>query len=218
MKYFIQRMIKKDGVDISNNKPALQKLRREVERVKRALSSQQQARLEIDDLGGVTLSETLTRARFEEINHDLFKKTLDPVKQVLKETNTAKEDVDAIVLVGGSTRIPKIQQMLSDFFDGKELSKSVNPDEAVAYGAAVQGAVLSGANKLNSIVVLDATPLSQGIETVGGVMTNIIKRGTTIPVKKSRKCAFFVLFVEIEGGSLLSLKLSFSRNIFDAYG
>lgn len=190
MQYFIKKMIKQDNVDISNNKPALQKLRREVERVKRALSTQQQARLEIEDLGGATLSETLTRARFEEVNHDLFQKTLDPVKQVLRETDTSKGEVDAVVLVGGSTRIPKIQQLLSDFFDGKGLSKGVNPDEAVAFGAAVQGAVLSGADKLNRIVVLDATPLSQGIETVGGIMTNLIKRGTTIPVKKSRKQAF----------------------------
>lgn len=186
MQYFIKKMIKQDNVDISNNKPALQKLRREVERVKRALSTQQQARLEIEDLGGATLSETLTRARFEEVNHDLFQKTLDPVKQVLRETDTSKGEVDAVVLVGGSTRIPKIQQLLSDFFDGKGLSKGVNPDEAVAFGAAVQGAVLSGADKLNRIVVLDATPLSQGIETVGGIMTNLIKRGTTIPVKKSQ--------------------------------
>ncbi|CAB9530078.1 Heat shock 70 kDa protein (Fragment) [Seminavis robusta] len=187
MQYFIKLMEKKSNVDISDNKLALQKLRKEVERVKRALSSQQQARLEIDDLAnGYDFSETLTRARFEELNHDLFKKTLAPVKQVLEETGTSKAEVDAVVLVGGSTRIPKIQQMLSDFFDGKELSKGVNPDEAVAYGAAVQGAILSGADAFNDIILIDATPLSQGIETVGGVMTNIIKKGTTIPVKKSQ--------------------------------
>lgn len=188
MQHYIKMMDKKHNVDISKNKPALQKLRREVERVKRALSTQTQARLEIEHLGGdgFDLSETLTRARFEELNHDLFKKTLNPVKQVLKETNTAKEDVDAIVLVGGSTRIPKVQQLISEFFDGKELSKGVNPDEAVAYGAAVQAAILSDSFSDGGVVVLDATPLSQGIETVGGVMTPIIKRGTTIPVKKAQ--------------------------------
>jgi len=181
-------MKRKSNIDISDNKLSLQKLRKEVERVKRALSTQQQARLEIDDLAdGFDFSDTLTRARFEELNADLFKKTLEPVKQALQDTGTAKEDVDAIVLVGGSTRIPKIQEMLSEFFGGKELSKGVNPDEAVAFGAAIQGGILSGAAGFeHELVVIDVAPLSQGIETVGGVMTNIIKRGTTIPVKKSR--------------------------------
>ena len=187
MQYFIKSMKKKSNVDISNNKLAIQKLRKEVERVKRALSTQQQARLEIDDLAeGFDFSDTLTRARFEELNNDLFKKTLEPVKRVLKDTGTSIDEVDAIVLVGGSTRIPKIQELLSDFFGGKELSRGVNPDEAVAFGAAVQGSILSGDGGISGVVVIDVAPLSQGIETVGGVMTNIIKRGTTIPVKKSR--------------------------------
>jgi len=137
---------------------------------------------------GYDLSETLTRARFEELNSDLFKKTLGPVEKVLESAKLSKADIDQIVLVGGSTRIPKIQQMLSEFFNGKDLSKGVNPDEAVAYGAAVQGAILSGITDktLDELILLDITPLSLGIETVGGVMTPIIKRETTIPTKKSQ--------------------------------
>lgn len=189
MQYFMKKIQKTAGIDISKDHRALQKLRKEVERVKRALSTQTQARIEIEDLvRGYDLSETLTRARFEELNSDLFKKTLNPVKKVLESAKMPKSDIDHVVLVGGSTRIPKIQQMLSEFFDGKELSKGVNPDEAVAYGAAVQGGVLSGVkdNKLDKIILLDITPLSLGIETVGGVMTTVIKRETTIPTKKSQ--------------------------------
>jgi len=145
MQYFIKMMKKKNSVDISGDKRALQKLRKEVERVKRALSSQQQARLEIEDLSeGFDFSETLTRARFEELNNDLFKKTLGPVGRVMDDADVAKSEVDEIVLVGGSTRIPKVQQLISDFFGGKEPSKGINPDEAIAYGAAVQGGILSG--------------------------------------------------------------------------
>ena len=190
MQYFIRSIKQKNSVDISNNNRALQKLRKEVERVKRTLSTQQQARLEIEDLAeGIDLSETLTRARFEALNDDLFKKTLKPVKAVLEDSGISKSEVDAVVLVGGSTRIPKVQELLSEFFGGKELSKSVNPDEAVAYGAAIQGAILSGDNSdtLGGIILLDVAPLSQGIETVGGVMTKIINRNTKIPTKKSRK-------------------------------
>ena len=143
MKYFIDQMKKKNNVDISKDKRALQKLRKEVERVKRALSSQQQARLEVEELAeGFDLSETLTRAKFEELNSDLFKKTLGPVGRVLEDAGLDKEDIDEIVLVGGSTRIPKVQSLLTEYFGGKEPSKGINPDEAVAYGAAVQGGIL----------------------------------------------------------------------------
>jgi len=189
MQFFIKMMKKKSNVDITGDKRALQKLRKEVERVKRALSSQQQARVEIEDLAeGFDLSETLTRARFEELNNDLFKKTLGPVGRVMEDADVAKSEVDEIVLVGGSTRIPKVQSLISEYFGGKEPSKGINPDEAVAYGAAVQGGILSGeeGGGLNEILLLDVTPLSQGIETVGGVMTNLINRGTTIPTKKSQ--------------------------------
>merc|ERR1712007_188589 len=189
MQYFIKMMKKKSDIDISGDKRALQKLRKEVERVKRALSSQQQARLEIEDLAeGFDLSESLTRARFEELNNDLFKKTLGPVSKVLEDADVAKSEVDEIVLVGGSTRIPKVQSLLSEYFGGKEPSKGINPDEAVAYGAAVQGGILSGegGNVTKEILLLDVTPLSQGIETVGGVMTKLINRSTTIPTKKSQ--------------------------------
>merc|ERR1711881_792321 len=153
----------------------------------RALSSTHQARLEIEALfDGVDFSETLTRARFEEINGDLFKNTLGPVKQVMEDSGLKKNQIDEVVLVGGSTRIPKVQQLIKDFFNGKEPNRGINPDEAVAYGAAVQAGILSGEADDSELLLLDVAPLTLGIETVGGVMTKIIARNSVIPTKKSQ--------------------------------
>jgi len=186
MQHFLGIFKKKTGKDASVDKKALQKLRREAEKAKRALSSIHQTRIEIESFfDGQDFSETLTRAKFEELNLDLFKKTLTPVENVLRDAKLSKSEIDEVVLVGGSTRIPKVQQLLKDYFDGKEPNKGVNPDEAVAFGAAVQGGVLSGEESTKEVVLLDRTPLTLGIETAGGVMTKLISRNTPVPTKKS---------------------------------
>jgi len=189
MQYFIKLIKKKHGKDLTVDKRAMQKLRRACERAKRALSSQHQVRVEVESLiDGIDLSEPLTRARFEELNADLFKKTLNPVKKAMTDAGLEKSEIDDIVLVGGSTRIPKVQDLLKKYFDGKEPSKGINPDEAVAYGAAVQGGILSGegGEETDSLLLLDVAPLSLGIETVGGILTKLIPRNTVIPTKKTQ--------------------------------
>ena len=179
---------KNGGADIKSDARALQKLRSEVEKAKRDLSTVQQVKIFIEGLiDGVDFEETLTRAKFEELCADLFKNTLKPVETVIEDSGLKRSEIDEIVLVGGSTRIPKIQQLIKDFFNGKEPNRGINPDEAVAYGAAVQGGILGGqaTEETKDILFIDVTPLTLGIETVGGVMTSIIKRGTVIPAKKS---------------------------------
>ncbi|GCE98323.1 ATPase with role in protein import into the ER [Zygosaccharomyces mellis] len=187
VRQLIKQFKKKHGIDVSDNNKALAKLKREAEKAKRALSSQMSTRIEIDSfVDGIDLSETLTRAKFEELNLDLFKRTLKPVEKVLEDAGLTKKDIDDIVLVGGSTRIPKVQSLLESFFSGKKTSKGINPDEAVAFGAAVQAGVLSGEEGVEDIVLLDVNALTLGIETSGGVMTPLIKRNTAIPTKKSQ--------------------------------
>merc|ERR1712150_64376 len=185
--YFTKVFKKKTGLDIKSDKRAMQKLRREAEMAKRKLSSAHQVKLEIEDFyKGQDFSESLTRAKFEELNMDLFRKCLEPLNEVLNSADMEKSEVDEIVLVGGSTRIPKIKQMVEEFF-GKTANTGVNPDEAVAYGAAMQACVISGTcvgDEHKGILILDVCPLSLGIETVGGVMTKILPKDTTIPAKK----------------------------------
>ncbi|XP_050389309.2 endoplasmic reticulum chaperone BiP-like [Patella vulgata] len=187
MEYFLKVIKKKSGKDIRKDNRAVQKLRREVEKAKRTLSSQHQARIEIESLfDSEDFSETLTRAKFEELNMELFRSTLKPVTNALKDAGLETSDVDEIILVGGSTRIPKIQELVKTYFSGKEPNRGVNPDEAVAYGAAVQAGVLGDEKMDESYVVLDVNPMTLGIETMGGVMTKLIPRNTVIPTKKSQ--------------------------------
>ncbi|CAD2218942.1 heat shock 70kDa protein 5 [Angomonas deanei] len=188
MRYYVDNLKRKNSVDISKDQKALARLRKACEAAKRQLSSHPEARVEVDSLvEGFDFSEKLTRAKFEELNMDLFKNTLIPVQKVLEDARMKKTDIDEIVLVGGSTRIPKVQQLIKDFFGGKEPNKGINPDEAVAYGAAVQAAVMTGESEVGGKVLLvDVISLSLGIETVGGVMTKLVERNTQIPAKKSQ--------------------------------